>query len=72
MKNITFSADEDLIQRARERAKNEQTTLNEAFRDWLRKYAERTESAEAFTLLMEHLSYAKPGRRFSRDELNER
>ncbi|MDZ7728611.1 MAG: hypothetical protein U5Q44_10705 [Dehalococcoidia bacterium] len=35
MKNITLSADENLIEAARERARRENTTLNEQFRRWL-------------------------------------
>jgi hypothetical protein len=71
-KNITFSADEDLIRRARERAAAEQTTLNEEFRMWLERYVERPRSAEAFTDLMEAFAYVRPGRSFSREEMNER
>ena len=35
MKNITLSADEGLIEAARERELAEHTTLNEQFRLWL-------------------------------------
>jgi hypothetical protein len=35
VRNVTFSADEDLIERAREVAKAEHKTLNVAFREWL-------------------------------------
>jgi len=35
MKNITLSADESLIKAARERAMEENTTLNAQFRLWL-------------------------------------
>ena len=38
-KNITLTADGSLIERARERARRERTTLNEAFREWLMRYA---------------------------------
>ena len=38
LKNITLSADEQLIQRAREKAATENTTLNASFRQWLRQY----------------------------------
>ena len=72
VKNITFSAEEDLIRRARERAARERTTLNDEFRRWLEKYAERPETGDAFALLMEHFAYVQPGRSFSRDEMNER
>ena len=38
-RNITFSADEALIEAAREAARSENTTLNEQFRLWLESYA---------------------------------
>jgi hypothetical protein len=72
LKNITFSADKELIQKARERAAAERTTLNEEFRRWLEKYAERPYSAPAFTGLMKRFEYIKPGRSFHREEMNER
>jgi hypothetical protein len=71
-KNITFSAEESLIRRARERAAAENTTLNEEFRRWLEKYVERPETAKAFTELMSFFDYVQPGRAFSREEMNER
>jgi hypothetical protein len=71
-KNITFSAEEHLIRSARERAAAENTTLNDEFRRWLRKYAERPETTAAFTRLMASFNYVKPGRVFSREEMNER
>ena len=46
MKNITLSADEGLIEAARERARAEHTTLNEQFRLWLVDYARREQQAE--------------------------
>jgi len=72
LKNITFSAEEDLIRRARERSAAERTTLNKEFRRWLEKYAERAETAEAFSELMDLFAYVQPGRSFKRDEMNER
>lgn len=72
LKNITFSAEEDLIRRARERATAERTTLNDEFRRWLEKYVERPGTAEAFADLMDLFEYAQPGRSFQREEMNER
>jgi hypothetical protein len=69
-KNITLSAEESLIEKARQKAQSENTTLNQAFRDWLEKYAERKE--KCYSSLMQRLSYAKSNRRFSREEMNER
>ena len=46
MKNITLSADEALIEAARQRAASENTTLNEQFRRWLERYVHRERQAE--------------------------
>ena len=40
MKNITLSADEDLIEAACQRAEAEHTTLKEQFRLWLKNYVQ--------------------------------
>jgi hypothetical protein len=72
LKNITLSAEEVLIEKARQRAEAERTTLNAEFRKWLVQYAERPQNASDFRVLMEGLNYAQPGKHFSREELNER
>jgi hypothetical protein len=74
MKNITLSADEALIEAARARARAEHTTLNEQFRRWLEEYARRERSAEeAIAVIRELRGYVRTGgRRFTRDEMNER
>ena len=72
MKNITLSADEDLIERARLIAREQRRTLNEAFRDWLAQFAQSAGDAQGFDALMNRLQRVDAGRRFSRDELNER
>ncbi len=74
MKNITLSADEDLIEAARHRAAIEHTTLNEQFRRWLADYVGRRRQAEAAAATIEALRQQlfTGGRRFTRDEMNER
>jgi hypothetical protein len=73
MKNITLSADEDLIEAARVRAKAEHTTLNEQFRRWLGDYAQTHERLRRFDETMALLQgRLKVGRKLSRDEMNER
>jgi hypothetical protein len=72
MRNVTLSADENLIEEAREVARKHNTTLNQAFRDWLESYAHSRSAVADFDALMERLSYASPGKRFTRDEMNER
>ncbi|MCY3713626.1 MAG: hypothetical protein F4Z29_11370 [Gemmatimonadetes bacterium] len=74
MKNITFSADENLIEAARRQAIAEHTTLNEQFRLWLKNYVRREHrAAEAMRVIRElQGSITTGGRKFSRDEMNER
>lgn len=72
MKNVTLSADEHLIERARQLARAEKKSLNDVFRDWLADYTNRRGSASAVDALFERLDYVNPGRKFSRDEMNER
>lgn len=72
VKNITLSADERLIQLARAKALHEKKTLNTVFREWLAYYAGNLKTAQNYRKLMRELSYVKVGKRFSRDELNER
>lgn len=71
-KNITLSADEELIKIAREKAQREHTTLNENFRRWLKRYVITESNSYYYDDLMSKLDYANPGQKFSRDELNER
>ena len=73
MKNITLSADEHLIDRARQTAHSERRTLNDAFREWLEQYTSRGGDVEAYDRLMEKLrGNVVAGRKFTRDEMNER
>ncbi len=43
MKNITLSADENLIEMARAEARKRKTSLNALFREWLEEFAKREE-----------------------------
>ncbi len=74
MKNITLSADEGLIEAARNRARAEQTTLNEQFRKWLVAYAGRERRAEEAIRFLDDLAtrVKTGGRKFTREEMNER
>ncbi len=72
MKNITLSADEHLIRAAREKASKEKTSLNALFRKWLVHYTDNDKPKMIYEELMERLSYARSGRKFSREEMNER
>lgn len=72
LKNITFSTDEHLIRRAREVAKKEHKSLNAIFQEWLKKYVGTETVLEDYQNLMTQLDYAQPGKKFTRDERNER
>ena len=74
MKNITLSADEGLIKAARERARAEHTTLNEQFRRWLKDYTRREQQADDAMAVVRELrgKVRTDGRKFTRDEMNER
>ena len=73
MKNITLSADERLIEAARARAHEEHTTLNAEFRQWLEQYARRRDRLAGYRKVMEELrGKVDLGRKFSREEMNER
>lgn len=72
MKNITFSAEESLIERAREVAKAQRKTLNMAFREWLASYAARKGDVQQHRALMERLSHIDSGGPYTREEMNER
>lgn len=72
MKNITLSADEDVIERARSIARGQRRTLNAAFREWLTQFAQSEGNAQGFDALMKQIQYVDAGKHFSRDDLNER
>ena len=73
MRNITLSADEALIDEARAVAQSENTTLNEQFRLWLQAYT-RKQRAARFNQLIDnmHGKVDNAGRKWTRDEMNER
>jgi len=73
MKNITLSAEEHLIERARETARAQHRTLNDAFREWLDEYTARSGDLEQRKRLMQRLrGHVVAGRKFTREEMNER
>ncbi len=72
MKNITLSADEDLIEKARSIARAQRRTLNDAFREWLRQFTASEGDAQGFDALMKRMKHIDSGGHYTRDELNER
>jgi hypothetical protein len=73
MRNVTLSADEDLIERARVIAQSRHTTLNDAFREWLAQYSAEAGTVEEFDALLARLRRKVEARGpYSREEMNER
>jgi len=74
VKNITLSADEQLIEQARKTAREQHKTLNSAFREWLQDYVGKSGAVMQFDELMERLrrrGVCSNGP-YTRDEMNER
>ena len=74
MRNITLSATDALIDRAREKARAQGVTLNDEFRKWLASYVQGEDNQSAvtrFRAVMQTLPQVHAGRAFSRDEMNE-
>ncbi len=71
-RNSTFRAERELIEKARRRAQRNHTSLNAEFRRWLQQYAETPHMATDIEKLMEKFRYVVPGRKYTRDEMNER
>jgi hypothetical protein len=77
MKNITLSAPDDMLLRAREYAAEDNTTLNGLFRQMVADYIARKEAkARAARLKDLHASFDRlsftSARKYTREEMNER
>ncbi len=78
IKNITLSAEEAKIQEARRLAALDNTTLNQLFRDWLESYiaqrhnGTRQLAVSRYDEWMRQLAHVNAGRKFTREEMNER
>lgn len=73
VRSITLTADEEAIRAAEARAEREQTTLDEAFREWLDRYGK---AEERLARLDQTMSLLKgkfhAGRKITRDEMTAR
>ena len=72
MKNITLSADEELIERARILARSQHKTLNAVFREWLQSFVAQSGDERDFDALMRRLRHIRSGGPYSREQMNER
>jgi hypothetical protein len=72
VKNVTLSADENLIEQARLVARSRHKTLNAAFREWLEQYAAQAGGGAAVDALMRRFRHVRSAGPYTRDEMNER
>ncbi len=76
MKNITLSAQEESIEKARKVAARHHSTLNAMFREWLEMISSNQvqdgDAATKLNGLWQRTSYLKVGKKLSRDEMNHR
>lgn len=72
MKNITLSAEEAVIEAARDQARSENSTLNEQFRLWLAQYAKKQRMRRYEEVMADVRGKLVVGRKLTRDEMNER
>ena len=73
MRNITLSADETVIAKARSKASLEQTTLNQLFREWLAEYTEPSKATrDQIQAVLDKYSNFRVGVMPTRDERNAR
>jgi hypothetical protein len=76
LKNITLSAEEAAITKARDYARSRNTTLNFLFREWLDHCAQQhnsgADNAAAFRAMMRRLDHVKSHGPYTRDDMNER
>ena len=72
MKNVTLSADEDLIEKARAMLERNGRTLNAAFREWLTHFTASEGDTHSYRTLMKQMRHIDAGGHYTREELNER
>jgi hypothetical protein len=75
MSNLTLSIDDDVLQRAREAALRDRTSVNALVRDYLTRYADSKQRRLAALDALDALAASSASRseaRWSRDELHER
>ena len=69
IRNITLSAEDVVINQARQKAEQEKTSLNKLFRDWISRYVNRDNVNRSYNSLMESLSSVDSGGKLTREEM---
>ena len=72
MERFTLTVDKSLLEDAKKVAEASQTTLDAALLEWLVEYTAGLERVRKYDALMERLKHVNAGRKFTREEMNER
>lgn len=73
MTNVTINLTDKLLEEARQQAMADNTSLNAVVKEFLERYVARQHSLDEFNRVSEEvMQYARAGRKFSRQEMNER
>jgi len=72
MTNVTFRIQEDMLRKAREKAGKERKSLNHLVNQWLKNYSVAQDAAFDVRKYLDRVKGVKVGRKFTREEMNER
>lgn len=72
MANVTFRIQEDMLRKAREKAVRERKSLNNLVNQWLKSYSVAQDAAFDVHKYLNRVRGVKIGRKFTREEMNER
>ena len=70
--DVVISIEESLLAEAKSRAASEHLSIDQLMYQWLAEYVAGKKRIERYRELMERLSYVEAGRKFTREEMNER
>ena len=71
-RDVVISVEEELLAEAKSRAASDHQTIDQIMCRLLAEYVERKDRVERHRELMQRLSYVSAGRKFTREEMNER
>lgn len=72
MTNVTFRIQENMLRKAREKAVKERKSLNNLVNQWLKNYSVAQDAAFDVHKYLDRVKGVKIGRKFTREEMNER
>jgi hypothetical protein len=71
-RDVIISVEEGLLAEAKSRAASEHLSIDTLVQKWLAEYVAGKQRVERYRELMQRLSYVSAGRKFTREEMNER